>query len=227
MALAIKAGECHPKQFAQPMAASGSPQQRLDFVNALHPSAAAGGKRSFDQPKRARHCHGDGRVDPPDTNNARVKFLGREGMDAVVQASLATRDASSVTSFESRDSGLLQRLASAMARSGNAREQSEPSDTDRDGNRQDRRHRKRDAAHDQRKPIERLGSAERSCPCGSGLRHRHRSRGDRAAAAAWQRPGNRSDGAYWGDAGSSIRRATDVRLCSGQGRLARTGGRPR
>ena len=100
MTLAIKAGEYHPMQFAQPIVASGKSQQRLDFVSALRPSAAAGGKRFFDQPKRARHCHGDGRVDPPDTNNARVKLLGREGMDAVVQASLATRDASSVTSFE-------------------------------------------------------------------------------------------------------------------------------
>lgn len=43
-------------------------------------------------------------------------------MDAVVQASLSARDASSVTSFESLDTGLFQRLASAMSRSGNARE---------------------------------------------------------------------------------------------------------
>ena len=54
MALAIKAGECHPKQFAQAIVASGNSEQRLDFVSALRPSTAAGGGREILRPTEAR-----------------------------------------------------------------------------------------------------------------------------------------------------------------------------
>ena len=118
----IKEGEHHQMQFAQAIAASDSSQQRLDFVSALHSSAAAGARDpSTNRSVRAIAVVTAASTDPTQIT-ACVKTLGREGMDAVVQASLPARDASSVTSFESLDTGLFQRLASAMSRSGNARE---------------------------------------------------------------------------------------------------------
>lgn len=64
----IKEGEHHQMQFAQAIAASDSSQQRLDFVSALHSSAAAGA-RDPSTNRSARHRRGDGRVDRPDTDN--------------------------------------------------------------------------------------------------------------------------------------------------------------
>ena len=118
----IKDGEYHQMQFAQAIAVGGSAQQRIDFVSALHPVAAAGAKDpSTNRSARAIAVVMAASTDPTQIT-AFVRTLGREGMDAVVQASLPTRDASSITSFESVDTGLFQRLASAMSLSGNARE---------------------------------------------------------------------------------------------------------
>ena len=118
----IKDGEYHQMQFAQAVAASGSAQQKFDFVSALHPNAAA---RATD-PSTNRSARAIAVVmatmTDPTQISACVRTLGRKGMDAVVAASLPMRDAGSVPGFESLDTGLFRRLASAMSRSSNARE---------------------------------------------------------------------------------------------------------
>ena len=118
----IKKREYHQMQFAQAIAAGGSVQQRIDFASALHPGAVAGAKDpETNRSGRAIAVVMAASTDPTQIT-AFVKTLGREGMDAVVQASLPTRDAGNILSFQPMDTGLFRRLASAMALSGNARE---------------------------------------------------------------------------------------------------------
>ena len=118
----IKEGEYHPMQFAKAVAATCSPQQRMDFVSALLPNAIAWSKdASTNKSGRAIAVVMATMTDPAQIS-ACVKMLGREGMDAVVQASLPTRDAGTIPGLEPVDTKMFRGLAATIARSSIARE---------------------------------------------------------------------------------------------------------
>lgn len=118
----IGAGEYQRLQFARAIAATGTPQQKLDFVSALTPHTIAWSKDSATNTSgRAIAVVMAGLTDTK-LISACVKTLGRAGMDAAVRASLPLRDAASVPGLESVDTKLFQAMAATMARSTNARE---------------------------------------------------------------------------------------------------------
>ncbi len=115
-------------QFAQAVAATGTPQQKFGFVSELRSKAFAGSKEPSSNSSGRAIAHVMARTSDKKLLSALVTTLGRQGMDAVVQASVPTRDAAAngsaaaAAGLEPVDTRLFQQLASTMAKSGSARE---------------------------------------------------------------------------------------------------------
>ena len=118
----LKDGEHHQMQFAQAIATSGSAQQRTDFIDALLPAALKGKTDAATNRSARAIAVLMAEMKDPQQISQWVKTLYREGMDAVVAASLPTRGAGSVAGFEAADTKLFQRLATAMSLSTKASE---------------------------------------------------------------------------------------------------------
>ncbi len=111
----LKDGEHHQMQFVQAIATVGSEKQRTDFVKAMLPAAIKGaGDAATNRSARAIAVVLAELTDSKQISDI-VSTLGRDGMDAMVAASLPTRDAGSVSGIESSDTTLFQRLSTVMS----------------------------------------------------------------------------------------------------------------